>query len=103
VTAVQLLRLFDFVYATSIVGWLGAILFFSFGVAPIIFDVLEAEAAGNRLGHAGPPFPRACAASTVPADAGAAQPAVPYRTRHGPQPAEAGGEKSVGCLHQAAG
>lgn len=46
-TAVQLLRLFDFVYATSIVGWLGAILFFSFGVAPIIFAVLDAEPAAK--------------------------------------------------------
>lgn len=46
-TAVQLLRLFDFFYATSIVGWLGAILFFSFGVAPIIFAVLDAESAAK--------------------------------------------------------
>jgi len=47
VTAPQLLRLFDVIYALSIVGWLGAILFFSFGVAPIIFKVLDPEPAAK--------------------------------------------------------
>ncbi len=46
-TAAQLLSLFDFVYALSLVGWLGAILFFSFAVAPIIFSVLGAEPAAR--------------------------------------------------------
>lgn len=46
-TAAQLLRLFDFLYASSLVGWLGAILFFSFGVAPIIFKVLDPEPAAR--------------------------------------------------------
>lgn len=46
-TAAQLLKLFDFVYTMSIVGWLGAILFFSFAVAPIIFSVLGAEPAAR--------------------------------------------------------
>ncbi|MDX2037740.1 MAG: DUF4149 domain-containing protein [Isosphaeraceae bacterium] len=36
-----LLPLFDIVYLFCLVGFLGAILFFSFGVAPIIFRVLE--------------------------------------------------------------
>lgn len=45
--APQLLRLFDFLYAMSLVGWLGAILFFSFGVAPIIFKTLDPEPAAR--------------------------------------------------------
>lgn len=48
-TAAQLLRLFDFVYAFSLVAWLGAILFFSFGVAPVIFDSLDREPASKFL------------------------------------------------------
>lgn len=46
-TALQLLWLFDVLYAISLVGWLGAILFFSFGVAPIIFTVLDDSSAAR--------------------------------------------------------
>ena len=46
-TALQLLWLFDSIYGLSLVGWLGAILFFSFGVAPIIFTVLDETAAAK--------------------------------------------------------
>ena len=46
-TALQLLWLFDVIYGLSIVGWTGAILFFSFAVAPIIFQVLDAESAAK--------------------------------------------------------
>lgn len=45
--APQLLQMFEFVYGLSITGWLGAILFFSFGVAPIIFKVLDPEPAAR--------------------------------------------------------
>ncbi|RLT12039.1 MAG: DUF4149 domain-containing protein [Planctomycetota bacterium] len=47
VNALQLLWLFDILYSLSLVGWLGAILFFSFGVAPIIFKVLDSESAAK--------------------------------------------------------
>ncbi len=47
VNAQQLLLLFDILYSFSLVGWLGAILFFSFCVAPIIFKVLEPEPAAK--------------------------------------------------------
>lgn len=40
-----LLQVFDSVYLLSLVCWVGAILFFSFGVAPIIFKVLRPDAA----------------------------------------------------------
>jgi len=46
-TALELLWLFDVIYGLSIVGWIGAILFFSFAVAPIIFQVLDAESAAK--------------------------------------------------------
>ena len=42
-----LLAIFDGVYVTALAAWVGAILFFSFGVAPIIFRVLGAEAAAK--------------------------------------------------------
>lgn len=45
--ATQLLWLFDILYGLSLVGWLGAILFFSFCVAPVIFTVLDADAAAK--------------------------------------------------------
>ncbi|MFM7317076.1 MAG: DUF4149 domain-containing protein [bacterium] len=46
-TALELLWLFDVIYCLSIVGWMGAILFFSFAVAPIIFQVLNSESAAK--------------------------------------------------------
>lgn len=45
--ATQLLWLFDVLYGVSLVGWLGAILFFSFCVAPIIFTVLDTQSAAK--------------------------------------------------------
>ena len=42
-----LLAIFDSVYVIALSAWVGAILFFSFGVAPIIFRVLGAEAAAR--------------------------------------------------------
>jgi uncharacterized membrane protein len=42
-----LLAIFDSVYLFSLTAWVGAILFFSFGVAPIIFKVLDPAAAGR--------------------------------------------------------
>jgi hypothetical protein len=47
VTALDLLWLFDVLYALSLIGWLGAILYFSFGVAPVIFQVLDAQSAAK--------------------------------------------------------
>ena len=44
VTARYLLVLFDSAYLIALTAWVGSILFFSFGVAPIIFKVLGAEA-----------------------------------------------------------
>jgi Domain of unknown function (DUF4149) len=44
VTARNLLVLFDSVYVIALAAWLGSVLFFSFSVAPIIFQVLGAEA-----------------------------------------------------------
>jgi len=38
---------FDAAYLTALAAWLGAILFVSFGVAPIIFRVLDAQAAAK--------------------------------------------------------
>ncbi len=46
-TATTLLALFDAVYLVAMTAWVGAILFFSFGVAPIIFGTLGAEAGGR--------------------------------------------------------
>ncbi len=42
-----LLAIFDSLYVIALTAWVGAILFFSFGVAPIIFRVLGAEAAAR--------------------------------------------------------
>ena len=42
-----LLAIFDSVYLFALTAWVGAILFFSFGVAPILFRVLGAEAAAK--------------------------------------------------------
>ncbi len=42
----HLLRLFDAIYVVMLSGWIGAIAFFSFGVAPLIFRVLEPAQAG---------------------------------------------------------
>ena len=42
-----LLATFDSVYVLALAAWVGAILFFSFGVAPIIFRVLGAEHAAR--------------------------------------------------------
>ena len=39
-----LLAVFDSVYVFALTAWVGAILYFSFGVAPLIFRVLGAEA-----------------------------------------------------------
>ena len=46
-TARSLLVVFDSVYLLALTAWVGSILFFSFGVAPIIFKVLGAEAGGR--------------------------------------------------------
>jgi hypothetical protein len=55
VTARWLMVLFDSVYLIALSVWVGSILFFSFGVAPVIFKVLGAEA-GARFVRA--LFPR---------------------------------------------
>ena len=46
-TAPVLLGIFDSVYLIALTAWVGSILFFSFGVAPIIFKVLGAESGGK--------------------------------------------------------
>jgi hypothetical protein len=38
---------FDSVYLIALTAWVGSVLFFSFGVAPIIFKVLGSEAGGR--------------------------------------------------------
>ncbi len=38
-----LLAVFDSVYVVALTAWVGSILFFSFGVAPLIFRILGAE------------------------------------------------------------
>ena len=55
VTARSLLGFFDAAYLLALSAWVGSILFFSFGVAPIIFRVLGAES-GARFVRA--LFPR---------------------------------------------
>ncbi len=45
--APSLLTLFDATYLLAMASWVGSILFFSFGVAPIIFRVLSPEAAAR--------------------------------------------------------
>jgi Domain of unknown function (DUF4149) len=47
VTARVLLATFDSVYLLALTGLVGSILFFSFGVAPVIFKVLGAESGGK--------------------------------------------------------
>jgi uncharacterized membrane protein len=42
-----LLVFFDAAYVLALTAWVGSILFFSFGVAPMIFKVLGAEAGGR--------------------------------------------------------
>ena len=42
-----LMGVFDSVYLIALTAWVGSILFFSFGVAPLIFRVLSAEDAGR--------------------------------------------------------
>jgi hypothetical protein len=42
-----LVAVFDSAYIVAMTAWVGSILFFSFGVAPIIFKVLGAEAGGK--------------------------------------------------------
>jgi len=46
-TARALLTLFDATYLIGLTAWIGAILFFSFGVAPVIFKVLDASSAAK--------------------------------------------------------
>lgn len=43
-SAASLMVVFDAIYLVALTAWVGSILFFSFGVAPIIFNVLGAEA-----------------------------------------------------------
>ncbi|CAN5910957.1 hypothetical protein BH23PLA1_BH23PLA1_15910 [soil metagenome] len=45
--APSLLMFFDAVYLIAMAAWVGSILFFSFGVAPIIFRVLPADSAAR--------------------------------------------------------
>ena len=42
-----LLGVFDSVYVVALTAWVGSILFFSFGVAPIIFRVLGEQTGGK--------------------------------------------------------
>ncbi len=42
-----LLPIFDAVYLLALASWVGSVLFFSFGVAPVIFRVLGKEAGGR--------------------------------------------------------
>src|SRR3954447_1204738 len=55
VTAKYLLLVFDSAYVLALTAWVGSILYFSFGVAPLIFQVLGAES-GARFVRA--LFPR---------------------------------------------
>lgn len=69
-----LLVLFDAAYLIALAAWIGAILFFSFGVAPIIFKVLAPESAAKFVRAL---FPRyyawgaTCGAIALPAYLGA--------------------------------
>jgi hypothetical protein len=47
VQARLLLSIFDSIYLFALTAWVGSILFFSFGVAPVIFRVLGAESGGR--------------------------------------------------------
>jgi hypothetical protein len=44
-----LLGIFDSVYVIALSAWVGSILFFSFGVAPIVFSVLGSENGGKFI------------------------------------------------------
>lgn len=46
-TAPTILAFFNTVYILALTSWVGSIAFFSFGVAPVIFKVLGAEAGGK--------------------------------------------------------
>ncbi|WZO97650.1 DUF4149 domain-containing protein [Isosphaeraceae bacterium EP7] len=46
-TAPVLLKLFESLYLLALTSWVGSILFLSFGVAPIIFKVLDAQSASK--------------------------------------------------------
>ena len=46
-TAPVLLAFFNAVYLLALAAWVGSIAFFSFGVAPVLFRVLGAEAGGK--------------------------------------------------------
>lgn len=61
-TARFLLAFFDSAYVLALTAWVGSILFFSFGVAPLIFKVLGAES-GARFVRA--LFPRYYAWGTI--------------------------------------
>ena len=41
--------IFDSVYLLALTAWLGSIVFFSFAIAPLIFQVLDSESAGRFL------------------------------------------------------
>jgi hypothetical protein len=44
-----LLNLFDSIYVLALTAWVGSILFFSFGIAPLIFKVLDPQSAARFL------------------------------------------------------
>ena len=46
----MLANLIHFVYVLSLVCWIGSIVFFSFFTAPVIFNLLEREKAGEVVG-----------------------------------------------------
>ena len=48
-TARALLGLFDSVYVLALTAWVGSILYFSFGVAPVVFKALNPQAAAQFL------------------------------------------------------
>jgi len=49
VTTRALLGLFDSAYVLALTAWVGSILFFSFGVAPVVFKVLDPASAAKFL------------------------------------------------------
>ena len=46
----MLINLIHFIYILSLVCWVGSIIFFSFFTAPVIFNLLEREKAGEVVG-----------------------------------------------------
>ena len=46
----MLINLIHFIYILSLVCWVGSIIFFSFFIAPVIFNLLEREKAGEVVG-----------------------------------------------------